>query len=303
MPNQTKALTQINDVLFKLKKANFNCSTVEKKQYNYETTAVKNNQKIKVQVYFGRKGVKTVLQGNNLSAEYQEIQSIVNGNILMDFKVDNQLQKNYDEYIGTDETGKGDYFGPLVVAAMFVNKDIQEELLELDVRDSKELTDYKIDGIAKKIKKKFPKNFSVIVIEPEKYNKLYEKFKNVNHLLNWAHSKVVENVFKLNPTSTIITDQFSKKDLELASEKEFEEVNFIKLPRGEQYIGVAAASILARHEMNNWFNHQQQQGFNVLKGASNQVTDAALNIYERFGSDEFKNLVKLHFKTTLKILQ
>jgi len=144
---ENNALSKINSIRTNLLKQGFICSEVEKKQYNYEINVAKNKEKIKVLVYFGKKGVKTVIQGNNLARVYIEVNNIINGNI--EFTFISEANNNYDEYIGTDETGKGDFFGPLVVAGFYVNKNIQAELAKLNVRDSKELSDPQINEIAK----------------------------------------------------------------------------------------------------------------------------------------------------------
>jgi ribonuclease HIII len=298
---QNTALKIINSKIKELKEHKFNCSPIEKKQYNFETTVSKNGNKNKLQVYFGKKGVKSVIQGNSDTKEYKEIQSIITGNFSLQFS--EKEDQNYDEYIGTDETGKGDYFGPLVIAGCYVDSNIQKFLSNLGVRDSKELVDSRIDKMADEIKSKYPNNFSIISIEPEKYNKIYLEFNNVNKLLNWGHSKVIENIYKKYQPNDIIVDQFSKTPLNISLKKEFAKVNFVQIPKAEKYIGVAAASILARNEMNQWFNKMKREGFNVLKGASFEVESAAKGIYRIQGRQTMSNLVKLHFKTTKKIFE
>ena len=295
------ALQKIESLIILLKKKYFNCTIPEKKQYNFETTVLKNNEKIKLLVYFGKKGVKTVLQGNTNSEIYNEVESIVTGNY--SFKFTKEEDQKYDEYIGTDETGKGDFFGPLVVAGMYVNKEIQNYLLNLNVRDSKELSDFQIDLIAVKIKKAYPNNFSVISINPQKYNKLYEDFRNVNKLLDWAHSKVIENIYEKFKPDTVIIDQFSKSPINISLKNQYSKVNFVQLPKAEKYIGVAAASILARNQMNKWFIQKQKEGYNVLKGASQEVENEARKILMNENKEKMYELIKFHFKTTKKIFE
>ncbi len=284
-----------------LTSAGFVCSPIDKKNYNFDSTIIKNKQKFKLQVYFGKKGVKTVLQGNSDSEEYIEAQNIILENLILQFNRSESKDIEYNEYIGTDETGKGDYFGPLVVAGMYVNEKIKNELVNLGVRDSKELGDVQINKIANQIEKKYKDYFSVIVINPEKYNQLYESFKNVNKLLNWAHSKVIENLLATHQVKFVITDQFSKSNLNISNKMEFSNIEFIQMPRAEKHIGVAAASILARHKMNIWFD--KHQNYKVIKGASQDVKERAKLILIEYGKEKFNKLVKLHFKTTLKITE
>jgi len=294
-----KAFRTIIDQRATLISKGFVCSEIEEKLYNFETSALKNKQKNKLQVYFGKKGIKTVIQGSNLSVEYNEIQSIVTGNDCLPFT--DQKDQQYEEYIGTDETGKGDFFGPLVIAGIYVNKEIQSYFTNLGVRDSKELSDSEINRIAFKIKSKFPNHYSIISIHPEKYNRLYEEFRNVNKMLNWGHSKIIENLFKDYKSKYIIVDQFSKTPLNISLKPEFSKIHFIMTPKAERYVGVAAASILARNQMNKWFEEKKNEGYNVLKGASKEVEYAAKNILVKHGKNKIANLVKLHFKTTKKI--
>lgn len=284
-----------------LKENGFDCSKIVEKQYNFEITTIKNDVKNKLQVYFGKKGIKNVIQGAPASREYHELNNIISGNYSFSFEGEKEL--NYKEYIGTDETGKGDYFGPLVIAGMYVNEEISNFLFQIGVRDSKELSDTQIDNIAEQIIAKYPLNYSIISLIPKKYNELYEKFNNLNKLLDWGHSKVIENIYPNFNSPTIIVDQFSKTTLTIASQEEYSQVDFIQVPKAEKYLGVAAASILARNEMNKWFYKKQSHGYPVLRGASVEVENGAKKIYIKNGIAELSKLVKLHFKTTKKIFE
>lgn len=298
---QTSALKKITEHSDIVQNENYQTSKIELKQYNYELEVLKNKQKIKILVYFGKKGLKTIIQGNNSSKEFEELNGLINGNYILEFK--NNLTDNYDEYIGTDETGKGDFFGPLIIAGFYVDEEIQKFLLNLGVKDSKELSDPKIDELAKIIKTKFPKNYSIVIINPEKYNQLYNEFKNLNKLLNWGHSKVIENLYPIFKPQTIIVDQFSKTPLNISLKNNFANVNFIQIPKAEKYVGVAAASILARNELNKWFNKKNYDGYHVLKGASKEVETSAKNIFIKYGKETLEKLVKMHFKTAQKIFE
>jgi len=298
---QKSAHQKIVSLIKQVKLEKFFTSEIELRQYNYETTVIKNNQKIKLLVYFGKKGVKAILQGNTSTKEYTELNKIISGNYSMEFKEEEKI--DFEDYIGTDETGKGDYFGPLVIAGFYANKENKSFLAEIGVRDSKELTDYQIDNIAIEIKSEFPKNFSIVSIHPEKYNQLYEKFKNLNKLLNWGHSKVIEILFNNFAPKNVIVDKFSKEPLNVSLEQNFANVNFVQIPKAEKYLGVAAASIIARNEMNSWFRQKQKQGYNVLKGASSEVENAAKNIFAQSDKLLMSKFVKLHFKTSKKIFE
>ncbi len=214
---QTNALFTIKELRQKLNSNKFSCSEIDLKQYNYEFSAVKSNQKFKVQVYFGKKGVKTVIQGNNTSPHYDELNSIISGNYSLPLKTNND--ETFAEYIGTDETGKGDYFGPLIVAAFFVNEKVQKSLIDFGVKDSKELSDPQINGIAKLLIKEFPNFYSTKILLPKDYNTAHEHYKNLNKILNIQHSLAIEKQFKNTPTDVVITDKFSNEKLNVAIKK------------------------------------------------------------------------------------
>lgn len=299
MTIKEKALEQIQQHVKNLSIEGFECAPIEEKNYNYESAITKNKTKYKIQIYFGKKGLKTVIQGNNANSEYTEINNIITGNYSLDLFSNHE--QNYDEYIGTDESGKGDFFGPLVVAGVYVNKLDQQYLSSIGVRDSKELNDSQINSLAVSIKQKLNSKISIVSINPEKYNLLYKDFQNVNKMLNWAHSKVIKNLLDIHNSEYVIVDQFSKAPLDISLKTEYDKINFIQLPKAEKYLGVAAASIIARSVLNRWFEKKVEEGFKVLKGASKEVENAARSIMNSNDRHILNSLVKMHFKTTKKI--
>lgn len=301
MTIKESALKQIKVYITNMNEEGFECSAVAEKPYNYESTVIKNKLKFKIQVYFGKKGLKTVIQGNEATEEYIELRTIVTGNYSLNLKINQET--HYEEYIGTDESGKGDFFGPLVIAGVYVDNNDQNFLSSLGVRDSKELTDTQINSLAYSIKKKMPNKISVVKINPGKYNLLYQDFQNVNKLLNWAHSKVIQNLLENYESPNVIIDQFAKTPIDISLKNQFSHINFVQMPKAEKYLGVAAASIIARNELNNWFENKIKEGFNVLKGASKEVETAARHILKSNDENILNNLVKLHFKTAKKIFE
>ncbi|MCD7879450.1 MAG: DUF3378 domain-containing protein, partial [Candidatus Gastranaerophilales bacterium] len=95
-------------------------------------------------------------------------------------------------YIGTDESGKGDFFGALVIAGVQVNETNSQKFINAGIKDSKKLDDKKILQLANLIKANSV--HSVVVITPQKYNELYYKFNNLNKLLAWGHARAIENI-------------------------------------------------------------------------------------------------------------
>lgn len=271
-----------------------------KKDYNYEITASEGPDKCKILVFFGKKGVKTILQGNEHSSLYKRIDSIVFNKSYIP-----QSEKELEEpaeYIGTDESGKGDIFGPLVIAAVFVDEKSKSRLIKEGVRDSKEIKNGKIQSIAEVIKEIVEDKFVVLSFPPERYNYLYSQFQNLNKLLNYAHSLVIEELLKKVDSPVIITDQFSKTPLAISGNKQFAHKKFIQLPKGEQYTGVAAASILARDEFENWFTIKETEGLFLLKGASKEVDRQAEGILRNYGKESLIKLTKNHFKPVQNLI-
>lgn len=302
MDVKKKALEKIKRFHSTLAKINkYNLSEITEKNYNYEFTvsSFSPKDKLKVLVYFGKKGVRTVFQGNNSTKLYKEITNLLAEEPELDFS-ENELQEP-DEYIGTDETGKGDFFGPLVIAAVYVNKNTQGDLRKMGVRDSKTLTENQILQLATDIKTRFPDDFEIVFIAPKKYNELYENFGNLNKLLNWAHSKAIENLLKRKKCKIIITDKFSKSALEISNSTENSHIEFHTIPKAEKYTGVAAASILAREQMVNWFTNMKNEGIVLPKGSSNNIEAKANEIISRFGKEKLREIAKLHFKTTKRL--
>jgi ribonuclease HIII len=201
--------------------------------------------------------------------------------------------------IGVDESGKGDYFGPLVIAACYVGP---EHLAELEgVKDSKKLTDVTATKLAAKIKQTCP--HSVIAIGPAKYNELYEKFRNLNTLLAWGHARAIENVLELQPCGLVISDQFAAGGavVKKALYEKGKKVEFRSMVRAEADLAVAAASVLARAEF-IWRLRKlsEEFGIDLPKGAT-VVIPAAQKFVAKHGRENLRQIAKLHFKTTQQI--
>ncbi len=204
-------------------------------------------------------------------------------------------------WIGTDESGKGDYFGPLVIGGVYVDSKTKGALLNLKVRDSKKISDNVIKELDFQIRSLCI--YSVVVIGPEKYNLLYNKMKNLNKLLAWGHARVIENILLRVDCNKAIADQFgSELFIKNALMKLGKKIELTQIPRAESDLGVAAASILARAEFLRKMERLSSEcGFELFKGASEQVDSAARKIVEQMGKDALNRFVKLHFKNTVRI--
>ncbi len=204
--------------------------------------------------------------------------------------------------IGIDEAGKGDYFGPLVVAACFSNDKIDIEFEKIGLKESKNISDYRTFILEKSIRKLSP--FEIVVIGPEKYNQLHSKMRNLNRLLAWGHSRALENLLaKTNPRE-VVADQFGDKRLiENALMKKGRSVKLTQKHKAESIPAVAAASVLARAEFLRRLDKlSNQYGVNLHKGAGSPVDEVGRRIVAKLGKEELNKIAKIHFKNSKRII-
>jgi ribonuclease HIII len=206
------------------------------------------------------------------------------------------------ERIGIDESGKGDYFGPLVIAAVFVDATTQGELALMQVRDSKKISDGRILEMAPDIKTICP--HSIIAIGPNKYNDLYAKIRNLNRLLAWGHAKALETLLEQVSCTRAIADQFGDERLILnALQEKGRKIVLEQRAKAESDLAVAAASILARAEfLLRMKRLSEEVGTTLPKGASPAVELAARMVIKKHGKERLGTVAKLHFKTTQAVL-
>lgn len=199
-----------------------------------------------------------------------------------------------DGHIGVDESGKGDFFGPLVIAACYVGP---EHLAELDgVKDSKKVSDALALRLSDRIRATCP--HAVVAIGPAKYNELYAKFQNLNKLLAWGHARAIENVLEQQPAKLVISDQFADPaGLKRQLFQKAREVELKSMVRAEVDIAVAAASILARAEFLRRLDRLGREfGIQLPKGASN-VVPTGKRFVTMHGVAKLSEVSKTHFKT------
>lgn len=207
------------------------------------------------------------------------------------------------ERIGIDESGKGDYFGPLVIAAVLVTPADEPDLRLMQVRDSKRISDGRILELAPDIRHVC--RHSVVAIGPHRYNELYAKIKNLNRLLAWGHARALENMLEHSECALAISDQFGDERFILnALLEKGKKIQLIQRPKAEEDMAVAAASILARAEFLIRLKRLSEEvGLPLPKGASQAVELAARVIVKKLGRERLESVAKLHFKTTQSVLQ
>ncbi len=204
--------------------------------------------------------------------------------------------------IGVDESGKGDFFGPLVIAGVLVSEDQLAAFDELGVRDSKMISDKRVVDIADRIRRLCV--YDIVVINPEKYNQLYLKIKNLNKLLGWGHARVIENILKRQPAPAAISDKFGHEHfIADCLQKEGKKIELIQMVRGEAHPAVAAASILARAEfLRRMEMMSKKYEINFPRGGSAKVDEAGKKIVKLKGIAILDHVAKLHFKNYKKVM-
>jgi len=207
-------------------------------------------------------------------------------------------------HIGTDEVGKGDYFGPLVTAGVLATLEIAQELGRIGVKDSKLLSDTTVANKASQIRNLCgSKRYRIVIVPPLKYNILIREMKNVNRILGWAHARAIEDLLANGEGCTLaVADQFGDpgyiRDSLMARGRKIE---LVQTPKAERDLAVAAASILAR----DTFLRKREElskayGVEFPKGSSN-VIDFGKRLVAEHGPEILPNVAKLHFRTTGQI--
>ena len=210
--------------------------------------------------------------------------------------------------IGTDESGKGDYFGPLVSAGVYVDERSAKDLIACGVKDSKKLSDSKNLELAKEVAKICKGRFAIIEISPEKYNELYDQFrrenKNLNTLLAWGHAKAIEEILSKVDCKVAIADQFANESFILSKLQERGKgIRLIQMHKAEQNVAVAAASILARARfLVKLSKLSEEYSIDLPKGASQAVVENAKRFADVHGREKLRKVAKLHFKITAAVL-
>lgn len=200
-------------------------------------------------------------------------------------------------HIGVDESGKGDFFGPLCIAGVLVDEKTEKLFADLGIKDSKKISDKKILELEKSIRANAV--HSVVAISNGRYNELYANIKNLNRLLAWGHARVIENICENNACDYALSDKFGDESLiKSALMKYGRNIELRQMVRAESDIAVAAASVLARATyVRKMAEMEKAYGIIFPKGCASQVKDAAGEFISKYGKDRLKEVCKTHFKT------
>jgi len=243
---------------------------------------------------------KLLVQGKEKA---ELIQFYLEPEILQEFTYDySSSDVDFTARIGIDESGKGDFFGPLCIAGVFASDQEITQLLTLGVKDSKSMRDPLIQKLAKEIQKLC--QYEVVIITPKKYNELYKQFGNLNHLLAWGHATTIENLVQKSGCQRVTVDQFAdKRVVERALARKNLKVDLSQRHRAESDVVVAAASILARDAFLKGLERLEKRYKQSLpKGASTKTILSGKQLLSKYGEESLLECAKLHFKTLDAIL-
>ncbi|MCX6967454.1 MAG: ribonuclease HIII [Verrucomicrobia bacterium] len=261
--------------------------------------------KVNVAVY--EKGPKVVVQGKG-TEEFVTFR--LEPEILGEAKIGYEevhAPEMFAPHFGIDESGKGDFFGPLVIAGAYVDADIARDFLKAGIQDSKKIgSDARIRALAQMIRETPGVALSVVEIPPLKYNELYQKIGNLNRLLAWGHARAIENLLEQRPDCPrALSDQFANPALiQRALMAKGREIQLDQRTKAESDLAVAAASIIARERFIGWLERTgRKHGVTLHRGVSAQVKSTARELVANHGPGILRELAKTHFKTAQELGQ
>ena len=218
---------------------------------------------------------------------------------------------------GSDESGKGDFFGPLVVACCYTDETLSAAMREMGVRDCKQMTDKAVLTVGAKLRQLLgPDRYAVVKIGPAAYNRLYAKIKNINRLLAWAHGTCIEELLERQQACPkVVVDQFAPTEATIrrALKERGKKIVVEQRHRAEDDIAVAAASVMARAEFLRAIAAMAVEDGPIPvdkvpldmipRGSSDpRVRQLAEEMVRKHGPTWLMNHCKAHFQTTDKVL-
>ena len=262
-------------------------------------------QRAKLNVAVYEKGPKVLVQGKETEDFVKfTLEPEILGEAKLGYEEELSPEK-FSPHFGIDESGKGDFFGPLVIAGVYVDREIARALVDAGVQDSKRITsDAKIRGLATLIRTMPGVAHNVVSIGPERYNLLQVKMRNVNNLLGWGHARVIENLLEQRPDCPrSLSDQFANPSIiKRQLLEKGQRIVLEQRTKAESDPAVAAASILAREKFIDWLEAAgRAQGVVLPRGASAQVKTVARGLAEKRGGDSLRSLAKIHFRTAREV--
>lgn len=262
-------------------------------------------QKEKLSAAVYEKGPKLLLQGRGVEDFVRfELEPKVLGEARLGYE-EVHAPEMFEPHFGVDESGKGDFFGPLVIAGVYVERESARKLMEAGVQDSKRIgSDARIHVLAREIRQTAREGVEVVAIGPARYNQLYQKFGNLNSLLGWGHARVIENLLARRPDCPrALSDQFADaRVIEQALLRHGQRIKVDQRTRAESDIAVAAASILARSAFIDWLERKSKElGVRLGRGVSAQIKSTAADLVAKHGPEALREVAKVHFRTAHEV--
>jgi ribonuclease HIII len=262
-------------------------------------------QKNKLSVAVYEKGPKILLQGKGIE---EFVQFELEPKILEEAKLGYEevhSPEMFEPHFGIDESGKGDFFGPLVIAGVYVDREIARTFLDAGIQDSKRIgSDARIHALAEVIRTTPGAIGDTVSIGPERYNDMYEKFGNLNSLLGWGHARVIENLLERKPDCPrALSDKFADASvIQKALLQHGQKIELEQRTKAESDLAVAAASILAREVFINWLDRKgKAMGIKLGRGVSADVKETARKLVEKGGPEALRPVAKVHFRTAYDV--
>jgi len=260
--------------------------------------------KLHVTVY--EKGPKVLVQGKETEDFVTfTLEPEVLGEAKLGYEEANDPEM-FAPHFGIDESGKGDFFGPLVIAGVFTDGAVARKLLDAGIMDSKRISSAaRIRQLAAVIRETPGCLSEVVSIGPERYNEMHASFGNLNRLLAWGHARVIEKLHERRPDCPrALSDQFARPEvLQRALKQKGLQIQLDQRTKGESDIAVAAASILARERFVEWMDKASAAGGVKLPlGASAAVVEAGRALIARHGREKLPQVAKMHFRTSGVVL-
>jgi ribonuclease HIII len=296
-------LNYVASFLEKAQTAGFVVEDERELAYGMQLVLRRGDGGIPLNIYFSKKkGISTVIGGSPKNPLRPALQQ------LLQLPVDaaKPTDHSWNIWAGTDECGKGDFFGPLVVSGFICSRALLPKLTSLGIKDSKLLKDPDICRIAQKLLTQFPDCIETLALQPPRYNTLYSDFrrqgKKLNELLAWMHGRVIVNLHKRHGFDGVVVDKFAREGLLPASLKELKGLKIIQRTKAEDDIAVAAASIVSRYRfLQSLQALSTQYEMTFPKGASAKVLAAGAEFASTFGKSRLTEVSKTHFQTFDKI--
>ncbi len=291
--------------------------------YGRQITISDGMNRLPVNIYWSqKKGLTTVIGGkesNPLRSLIREILSEIlelsgNSSAEAGTKDSSISAKNcsgsqihrWESWIGTDEAGKGDFFGALVVAGFHADKQIIPRLKEMGVQDSKKISRTKISIISDRLYEAFKDRIEILILKPLTYNRLYQKFaaenKKLNELMAWMHGRVILNLSERTKETKVVVDKFTTDRKLFGSLKDLKKIEMLQVAKAEQDLAVAAASIIARHHyLLSLKQLKQKYKIDLVSGSGEQSINCGVAFVKKYSLERLNDIAKTHFKNYEKI--